>query len=170
MKSLHAGSTLQKSSNKKIAPREVVFYTLGYEQSDPEEFVRRLQEHGVTRVVDVRAVPLSRKKGFSKNQLQAILADAHIDYFHMQTLGAPKTIRDELMATGSWWTYTKKYIDQILSSRQEDVDVLISMAKKEKISLLCFERNPRECHRSLVALEMEKRGNGSNLRVEHIEY
>jgi uncharacterized protein (DUF488 family) len=41
-------------------------YTIGYEGTDIERFVRTLKIVGVEQPVDVRAVPLSRKKGFSK--------------------------------------------------------------------------------------------------------
>jgi uncharacterized protein (DUF488 family) len=148
----------------------IVFHSLGYEQSEPEDYLRRLKKHNVSVVVDVRDVALSRKRGFSKNQLRESLAEAGIEYIHLQTLGAPKELRDDLRAGGSWWTYVKQYTSKVLSRRGEDIDLLIDLATRERISLLCFEREPRECHRSLVADEMVKRGNGRNLLVEHIRY
>jgi len=78
-------------------------------------------------------------------------------------------IRDRLRDNGSWYEYVKGY-EKILAQRTEDVMLLIEHAKDRRICLLCFERKAEECHRSLVAREMEKRGNGSNLRVEHIRY
>jgi uncharacterized protein (DUF488 family) len=148
----------------------IVFHSLGYEQSEPEDYLRRLQQHKVSVVVDVRDVPLSRKRGFSKNQLRAALADAGIEYIHVQTLGAPKELRDDLRSGGSWWNYVKHYTSRVLAKRGEDIEFLIDLAGRERISLLCFEREPRECHRSLVADEMVKRSNGSNLQIEHIRY
>ncbi|MCE0484990.1 MAG: DUF488 domain-containing protein [Methylacidiphilales bacterium] len=148
----------------------IVFHSLGYEQSEQEDYLRRLKKHKVSVVVDVRDVPLSRKRGFSKNQLREALADAGIEYIHVQTLGAPKELRDDLRAGGSWWNYVKQYTSKVLARRGEDIDLLIDLATRERISLLCFEREPRECHRSLVADEMVKRGNGHNLQIEHIRY
>jgi len=148
----------------------IVFHSLGYEQSEPEDYLHRLKKHKVSVVVDVRDVPLSRKRGFSKNQLRESLAEVGIEYIHVQTLGAPKELRDDLRAGGSWWTYVKQYTSKVLSRRGEDIDLLIDLATRERISLLCFEREPRECHRSLVADEMVKRGNGHNLQIEHIRY
>lgn len=152
------------------AEEVIVFHSLGYEQSEPEEYLRRLKKHGVSVVVDVRDMPLSRKRGFSKNQLREALAESGIEYIHIQTLGAPKELRDDLRSGGSWWNYVKEYTSKVLSRRGEDIDLLINLATRERISLLCFEREPRECHRSLVADEMMKRGNGHNLKVEHIRY
>jgi uncharacterized protein (DUF488 family) len=155
---------------RRTSTSTVVFHSLGYEQSEQEDYLRRLQQHKVSVVVDVRDVPLSRKRGFSKNQLREALAQAGIEYVHVQTLGAPKELRDSLRAGGSWWNYVKQYTSKVLSRRGEDIDLLIDLATRQRISLLCFEREPRECHRSLVADEMVKRGNGHNLQIEHIRY
>ena len=150
--------------------RATTFHTLGYEQSAPEDFIRRLQQHRVAKVVDVRADPVSRKPGFSKHQLKALLAAAGIDYVHVQTLGAPKELRAELRSSGSWWSYIKAYNARVLSRSIEEVDFLIRLAARERISLLCFERDPDQCHRSLIACAMIERSNGRKLRVEHIRY
>ena len=40
-------------------------YTVGYEGRTLPQFVRLLREHGITRLVDVRERPASRKPGFS---------------------------------------------------------------------------------------------------------
>lgn len=147
-----------------------IFHTVGYEQSAPEDFIRRLQQHHVVKVVDVRADPVSRKPGFSKHQLQPLLAAADIDYVHVQTLGAPRELRAALRSSGSWWSYVKAYTSQVLSRSDQEVDFLISLAARDRISLLCFERDPRQCHRSLVARAMIARANGHNLQVQHIRY
>src|SRR3954462_12290991 len=55
-------------------------FTIGYEGATQDEVVAALQQAGVSLVIDVRAVPLSRKPGFSKNVLAAGLKDAGIDY------------------------------------------------------------------------------------------
>lgn len=145
------------------------FFTIGYEQSEPAEFLRRLQSHGIELVVDVRDMPLSRKRGFSRNQLQALLAAVDIEYLHVKPLGAPKEIRDPLRAGGSWWEYVKGY-EAVLRANQTEVDNLRRLAAEKRICLLCFERDPADCHRSLVAREMEQHAGERPLRVEHIRY
>ncbi|MDP2877672.1 MAG: DUF488 domain-containing protein, partial [Holophaga sp.] len=40
--------------------------TFGYEGLTIEAFIARLKESGVRTIIDVRELPLSRKKGFSK--------------------------------------------------------------------------------------------------------
>ena len=64
-------------------------FTIGYEATTMAEFLAALKEAGVERVIDVRALPLSRRPGFSKSPLRATLAEAGIDYFHLKALGTP---------------------------------------------------------------------------------
>jgi uncharacterized protein (DUF488 family) len=147
-----------------------LFYTLGYEKSNLEEFIHRLQKHSVTKVVDVRAVPLSRKKGFSKKALTLHLKQAGIEYHHIRALGAPKALREERRAGAPWTDYVVGYSDLVLRPNHREVEALADLAAKEVISLLCFERNPEECHRSLLATAMIARSKTHHLRVEHIRY
>jgi uncharacterized protein (DUF488 family) len=145
------------------------FFTIGYEQSEMPLFLKLLRSREVQVVVDVRAVPLSRKPGFSKNALSASLEAAGIDYLHVVRLGAPKQLRDALRATGSWWNYVKGYTT-LLMSRTAEVDELVTLAARRRICLLCFERDSAQCHRSLIAREMEMRSCGLKLTVDHIKY
>src|SRR3954447_21338846 len=64
-------------------------YTIGYEGTTVPEFVAALLKAGVQRIIDVRALPLSRRPGFSKSPLRAALADADIEYVHLKALGTP---------------------------------------------------------------------------------
>ena len=50
---------------------------------------RALQAAGVERVIDVRALPLSRRPGFSRSPLRAALEEAGIEYVHLKALGTP---------------------------------------------------------------------------------
>lgn len=124
-------------------------YTAGYEGTDLRLFVTCLVENSVSVLVDVRDYPGSRKQGFSKNALANALRDAGIVYEHWRHLGAPKEIRHELKRTKNWPKYVKAY-SEILDLQE---DILIKLAAKtenEKVCLMCFERDYRECHRSLV--------------------
>jgi len=144
------------------------FWTVGYEQTTPDEFLRALLRHGVEVVVDVRKTPLSRKKGFSKNQMRDALSRQGIRYVHVEALGAPKELRDRLHHGGSWGEYTKGYAE-VLRSHRGEVGELVNLASSQRACLVCFERDPASCHRSLVAREMTRVGNGRNLKVSHIQ-
>src|SRR5688572_31287847 len=69
-------------------------FTIGYEGATQTEFIAALKAAGVERLIDVRAVPLSRKPGFSKNILAAGLREAGIDYVHLKALGTPPEGRE----------------------------------------------------------------------------
>jgi uncharacterized protein (DUF488 family) len=145
------------------------FFTIGYEQSELALFIKLLRDRDVDIVVDVREIPLSRKPGFSKHQLSAALEKAGIDYRHVVALGAPKKLRERLRQGGSWFQYIKGY-NLVLEKQTEAIDELVALAATRRICLLCFERNASECHRSLIAREMEIRSNGLKLKVDHISY
>src|SRR5690606_1075350 len=75
-----------------------VVYTIGYEGTDINRFVATLKAAAVKRVADVRAVALSRKKGFSKKSLSARLEAEGIEYLHFIDLGDPKPGREAAKA------------------------------------------------------------------------
>ena len=64
-------------------------FTIGYEGATQGEFLAALEAAGVKRIIDVRAVPNSRRPGFSKTPLRNALAEAGIDYVHLRALGTP---------------------------------------------------------------------------------
>ena len=68
--------------------RSVVF-TVGYEGRTPDELIELLARKGVRRVVHVRALPLSRRRGFSKTPLREALGAHGIDYVHLRDAGNP---------------------------------------------------------------------------------
>ncbi|MBU4317572.1 MAG: DUF488 domain-containing protein [Proteobacteria bacterium] len=145
----------------------MILYTLGYEGLDSRRFVSLLKRHGVDVVADVRKLPLSRKKGFSKTQLKELLNSNSIQYLNFQELGASKELRNELCQSGNYKAFFKKFQNG-LTSKKEALETLHSMVNSgKKVSLLCFERDPRQCHRKIVAEEI-KNLNGNGLKLQHI--
>ncbi|WP_318030786.1 DUF488 domain-containing protein [Rhizobium ruizarguesonis] len=129
-------------------------YTIGYEGTDIERFVKTLIAVGVQTVADVRAVPLSRKKGFSKNSLREHLESAGIRYLAMQELGDPKEGREAAKA-GDYDTFRAVYSAHIaLPESAEAIEKLAEASEEEAVCLLCFERDPKTCHRVIVGERM----------------
>lgn len=149
--------------------KSVEFCTIGYEQSSIDEFLLRLNINKIITLVDVREMPLSRKKGFSKNGLRENLNSIGVDYVHFKSLGAPKPLRDFAKSGGDWSIYTERYTE-LLSKNNLDIDRLIELSSFQKICLLCFERDPMFCHRSLVANRMIARSKQLYLSCNHIRY
>lgn len=134
-----------------------VVYTVGYEGTDIERFVATLKVVGVNCLADVRAVPISRKKGFSKTKLAARMEAEGIEYLHFQTLGDPKPGRDAARA-GQYAQFRAIYNAHLDSNdAQASLLELMAVAGNMATCLLCFERDPITCHRSVVAEEMSQR-------------
>lgn len=125
-------------------------YTIGYEATTMADFLAALARAGVTRVIDVRALPLSRRPGFSKSPLAASLKEAGIDYVHLKALGTPKRGRDAAKK-GDVATLTAVYDDQLaLPEAQAAAAQMLDLAKEKPSALLCYEREPQHCHRTLL--------------------
>ncbi len=124
--------------------------TIGYEQTTMADFLAALARAGVERVIDVRALPLSRRPGFSKSSLAASLKEAGIDYVHLKALGTPKRGRDAAKK-GDRATLEAVYEDQLgLPEAQAAAARMRVLAAERPSALLCYERDPACCHRTLL--------------------
>jgi uncharacterized protein (DUF488 family) len=132
-------------------------YTLGYEGSAIEDFVAVLKRARVELVVDVRALPLSRKPGFSKNALAGTLKKAGIGYAHRVALGTPKPIRARYKSDGEFAALRVEF-EKHLAHQGFALDELVDLVKGKRACLVCFEADPALCHRSIVAEAARKRG------------
>ncbi|MFF4777821.1 DUF488 family protein [Microtetraspora fusca] len=132
---------------------------IGYEGADLDGFIQRLHQEGVTRLVDVRLNPISRKRGFSKTALAAALAGAGIAYEHMRALGNPKWNRagfggsaSELRAARL--TYAGQMTDD---GARQCIERIAEMARRETVAIMCFEADERRCHRDVVLEAVRER-------------
>lgn len=125
-------------------------FTIGYQGATQAELVATLKAAGVEQVIDVRAVPLSRKPGFSKNVLAAGLKDAGVGYVHLKALGTPPAGR-EAAHKGDRATFARIYAGQLdLPEAIVQAGEMLALAAEKPSALLCFERDPAECHRTLL--------------------
>ncbi|KQN93436.1 hypothetical protein ASE95_00265 [Sphingomonas sp. Leaf231] len=128
----------------------MTIYTIGYEGTTMAGFIAALQDAGVRRVIDVRALPLSRRPGFSKSPLRASLMEAGIDYVHLKALGTPKRGRDAAKK-GDVATLTAVYDAQLeLPEAQGQAAQMLALADQMPSALVCYERDPCHCHRTLL--------------------
>ncbi|MEG3151468.1 DUF488 domain-containing protein [Sphingomonas sp. ZT3P38] len=125
-------------------------FTIGYEGTTMADFLAALTRAGVERVIDVRALPLSRRPGFSKSSLAASLLEAGIGYVHLKALGTPKRGRDAAKK-GDRATLEEVYAGQLeLPEAQAQAAQMLDLAGEKPSALLCFERDPCVCHRTLL--------------------
>jgi uncharacterized protein (DUF488 family) len=125
-------------------------FTIGYEATTQAEFLAALKEAGVKRVIDVRAVPNSRRPGFSKTPLRNALAEEGIDYVHLRALGTPADGRAAARANRHA-DLKRIYAGQLeLPEAIAQGAQMIEFAKEMPSALLCYERDPAGCHRTLL--------------------
>jgi uncharacterized protein (DUF488 family) len=132
---------------------------VGYEGRDIDGFVADLVDYGVTRVVDVRLTPISRKRGFSKTALRDTLHNASIRYVHLKALGNPKENRPGFGGAEHELRDAKARYARLLDTpdAQAALDEVSSYAENERIAVLCFEADQHRCHRDVVLDEIFRR-------------
>lgn len=141
-------------------------FTTGYEQHrHPAALIAALQNVGVRCLVDVRELPLSRRRGFSKSRLSEALADASIRYEHERALGNPKPLRD-LYKNGRQEEGEAAYRAHVRNGSAWAVEWLSDTLADGPACLLCFEADHTTCHRNVIVDELLARTPA--LRIKHL--
>ncbi len=125
--------------------------TIGYEGTTVDAVVAALLGAGVQHLLDVRAVPQSRKPGFSKRLLGGTAQAAGLRYTHLRGLGTPKAGRDAVRHGDV--AAMRRIFSAHLATPEAQLDLARArdIAAGERVCLLCFERDHTHCHRSIVA-------------------
>ena len=125
-------------------------WTIGYEQATVAAVIAPLVADGVEVLADIRALPLSRRPGFSKTALAGAMAEAGIIYRHFRALGTPAEGRAAARR------HDHAALERIYAGQLELPEALAAMAElrdlasHRRVALLCYEREASECHRSLL--------------------
>jgi len=128
----------------------------GYENDDIESFVKKLEDNDVKILVDVRELPLSRKKFFSKNALNEQVKRSKIQYVHYRELGSPREIRHKLKNSDmSYRDFFVAYRKHLIKNEKE-LQELIEMLKYSDVCLMCYEEQTSACHRTIIVDELLK--------------
>jgi uncharacterized protein (DUF488 family) len=156
---------VRKKNTPKEKPSPRVM-TIGHSTRTLAEFIRLLQAHGVSRVVDVRTVPRSRHNPqFNKDSLPGELQKVGLEYIHLPGLGGLRHTNTGSLNAGWRNSCFRSYADYMQTPEFErSLDELILLAKKERVALMCAEAVPWRCHRSLIADALLARG----IRTEDI--
>jgi uncharacterized protein (DUF488 family) len=125
-------------------------YLIGYEKAGLADFLTTLARAGIATVVDVRDLPLSRRAGFSKRQLQASVETAGMRYVHLRALGTPPEGRAANKAR-QWERFWRIVDDRLATSEAElALETLAAIAAAAPTCLLCYEADWHICHRRRV--------------------
>ena len=134
--------------------------TIGHSTRTTEDFLGILSAHGVSRIVDVRTIPRSRRNPqFNQDSLSASLRESGIDYPLMKRLGGLRHPRSNSPNMG-WRNLAFRGFADYVQTWEFDVaiDDLIKVAKDRTAAIMCAEILPWSCHRSLIADALVVRG------------
>jgi uncharacterized protein (DUF488 family) len=140
-------------------------FTIGYEKARQADLIAVLTTAGVATLIDVRDRPISRRPGFSKNQLAAALEAAGIRYVGLKALGTPPEGREANHKRE--WERFWRIVDEKLATAEAEhaLHEAAVIAGGVPSCLLCYEADWRICHRSRVAAILAER---SGFTVRHL--
>lgn len=139
--------------------------TIGYEGASPADLIATLKLAGVRHLMDVRELAQSRRPGFSKKALATALDEAGIKYSHYRQLGDPKEGREAARA-GRMEQFRAIFGAHLeLPETVAALDEAALVVSATSTALLCFERDPKHCHRALVAKRLSEL---CSLSVRHL--
>lgn len=138
-------------------------FTIGHSNLSIEAFVSLLQKHEITAIADVRSHPYSRYlPHFNKSELKTSLSSAGIQYVFLgKELGARPEDLSCYDISG------KALYDRIAATPlfAEGIGRLLKGTASYKISLMCAEKDPITCHRTILVCHKLKE---FNLQINHI--
>jgi uncharacterized protein (DUF488 family) len=152
--------------------------TIGVYGFDRDSFLRALETAGVDLLLDVRqrrGVRGSEYAWANAQRLQTALAETGIGYSHLKELAPTTEMRQMQYAEDARLgegkrnrtrlapAYVERYTEEILD--QVDLEPVVQWIGGASAALLCVERDPEACHRSLLA-ERLRREHG--FEVEHL--
>lgn len=126
-------------------------FSIGYEGVTIEDYINKLIENNISVVCDVRKNALSKKYGFSKNMLKSCLNNVNIEYVHIPELGIDSDKRQVLNTQSDYDKLFNDYKINNLSKKELFINNIFEIfLSKKRIALTCFEKNPAQCHRTIV--------------------
>lgn len=143
---------LHKVLNQKPHKTNQQLFTIGYEGVSLEEYINKLILADVPLLCDVRKNAYSQKYGFSKSQLQKACEGVGIRYVHVPELGIESDKRQCLKSQKDYDVLFDEYEKTTLRMSAEYIQFVSDLLKRyQRIALTCFEKDPKQCHRTRVA-------------------
>lgn len=137
---------------------EYNLYGFGYEGKTANELIATLKTYEIHTLVDVRLTPISRKSGLSKTKLRAAVEHEGMGYIHLAALGNPKDNRVGFsMPYTTAWSEARHNFERLLDSEKAQLAIkeIRCLLRQGNIGLLCFEADPKCCHRDVIITQIE---------------
>ena len=151
-KDLMSEEEMAKINAQKRHFDEPMLFTIGYEGLSLEQYIKRLILFDVRTLCDVRKNAYSQKYGFSKQTLEKACVGVGIRYVHVPQLGIESDKRRDLRSQKDYDILFDEYERTTLKDNTEALLYVRSIIDADqRVALTCFEKDPRQCHRSRVA-------------------
>jgi uncharacterized protein (DUF488 family) len=152
--------------------------TIGVYGFDRDSFLSALAAAKIDLLLDVRqrrGVRGSEYAWANARRLQSALTEAGVGYTHLKELAPTTELRelqyreDDRLGEGKRSRtvlapeYSRLYIEQILDPA--DLAPIVGWIGAKRAALLCVERDPEACHRSLIAARLHGEW---GFEVEHL--
>jgi uncharacterized protein (DUF488 family) len=131
--------------------------TIGYEGKTIDRFLYELIKNKIGIVADVRRNAYSMKFGFQRNKLKSYLEKIGIDYIHMPELGIPSDSRKNLNTYEDYQALFTGY-RQDIETKLDSLERIKLIGQNKKVSLMCFEKDAKYCHRGVIAERLRESG------------
>ncbi len=145
----------------------LTLYTVGHSNRPIEELLNLLRCTNIRQLVDVRAKPRSERfPQFSGEALREMLTEMAVAYHWAgRHLGGYRQGRSQSLHIALYDTALRAYADHM----ETDVFAraagqLLNLARRGPLAVMCAEKNPQHCHRSLIADYLTLQGH----RVLHL--
>jgi uncharacterized protein (DUF488 family) len=143
-----------------------VLFTIGYEGRSPNDFVATLSRAGIDVLIDVRQAARSRRPGFGKTALARRLSWSGIEYVHAAFAGNPAWLRHEARSAAECLAWYELYLRECPEIEAAFAAMVRGYMEAElRVCVMCFEEDPADCHRGVLARRWRRRTGG---RVRHL--
>jgi uncharacterized protein (DUF488 family) len=124
-----------------------LIYTIGHSTHELENFLELLRERSISAIADVRSAPYSRfQPQFNKETLSASLSRAGIEYVFLGDLLGGRSLDPQDFENNRVVYSRLKSKPSFLTG----VERVVSGSTNFKLALMCTEKEPLECHRTLL--------------------
>lgn len=129
----------------------IKLYTIGFTKKNAQTFFSKLQEAGVTKLIDIRLNNVSQLAGFAKrDDLIYFLRElCNCDYRHLPDFAPTKEILDAYKKKQVDWAEYVRRFSRLIKDRK--IENKIKAEELNNSCLLCSEPTPEQCHRRLIA-------------------
>lgn len=151
--------------NTNVKPEKLTLYTVGHSTHEIGAFIGILEEHGITRVIDVRSQPYSKwSPQHDHDALEESLRLAGIAYqWEGRHLGGRPDGAEYYTSDG------RVRYDKVAESPQfqERLGAVLAAAAEERVVVMCAEKQPDHCHRRrLIARALNEKD--TSVEILHI--